>query len=106
MFTGFKYVTFITVSNMLMILSKNMWGKYKETGSRHLDFIGCGIMKSSRPMSKLRKSLSLQIFLICTFFLNFTERNVKKKFKKRKKKKKERKEKTGKVLHFREKNQN
>ena len=30
MFTGFKNVTFITVSNMRMILSKNMWKNTKK----------------------------------------------------------------------------
>ena len=58
MFTRFKNVTFITVSNML--LNQRICEKYEETGSRHLVFIECGIVKSSRP--KLRKSLALQLF--------------------------------------------
>ena len=51
------------------------------------------------------KVTDFNFFIMHNFFVNFTERNVKKK-KKKKKRKKRKKEKTGQILHFREKNQN
>ena len=49
------------------------------------------------------KVTDFNFFIMHNFFVNFTERNVKKKKKERKKRKKEM---TGQILHFRGKNQN
>ena len=62
MFTGFKNVTFITVIICLWF-HQRICGKY-ETGSRHLVFIGCGIMQFTPDI----KQLKFMDFIECFFF--------------------------------------
>ena len=74
-FTEFKNITFITVSNILMISSKKMGKNTKKPEVAILFLLDAELWRVHTRC----QSYGLQLFYYAQFFVNFTERNVKKK---------------------------